>query len=84
MVSAPRARDFAMSTFPREFFTVDLRGLRAALAARATKDGATEADVFRSALVAAPGNGTISAAPSQVWREAASCAARQAVRPRAS
>jgi hypothetical protein len=37
----------------REFFTVDLRGLRAALSARAAATGATESDVLRSALVAA-------------------------------
>jgi hypothetical protein len=37
----------------REFFTVDLRGLRAALSARAAAIRATESDVLRSALVAA-------------------------------
>jgi hypothetical protein len=39
----------------REFFTVDLRGLRAALAARAAEEGMTESDVLRSALAAALG-----------------------------
>jgi hypothetical protein len=39
----------------REFFTVDLRGLRAALRARATEEGVTESDVLRSALAAALG-----------------------------
>jgi hypothetical protein len=39
-----------MSTTHREFFTVDLRGLRAALSARAAHDGITESDVLRSAL----------------------------------
>jgi len=39
----------------REYFTVDLRGLRAALTARAAHDGVTESDVLRSALVAALG-----------------------------
>jgi hypothetical protein len=34
----------------REFFTVDLRGLRAALAARAAERGITQADVLRAAL----------------------------------
>lgn len=36
----------------REYFTVDLRGLRAALAARAAADSMTESDVLRCALVA--------------------------------
>jgi hypothetical protein len=40
----------------REFFTVDPRGLRAALAARAASQGVTESDVLRSALVAALGS----------------------------
>jgi hypothetical protein len=39
-----------MSSTSREYFTVDLRGLRAALAARAARDGITESDVLRSAL----------------------------------
>lgn len=34
----------------REYFTIDLRGLRAALAARAAESGITESDVLRSAL----------------------------------
>ena len=38
---------------PREFFTVDLRGLRAALAAHAAKAGTTESDVLRAALAVA-------------------------------
>jgi len=37
----------------REYFTVDLRGLRAALAARAAERRMTESDVLRSALAAA-------------------------------
>lgn len=37
----------------REFFTVDLRGLRAALSARASASGMTESDVLRSALAVA-------------------------------
>jgi hypothetical protein len=37
----------------REFFTVDLRGLRAALSARASATGMTESDVLRSALAIA-------------------------------
>ena len=39
----------------REYFTVDLRGLRAALKARAVRDGISESNVLRSALVAALG-----------------------------
>lgn len=42
-----------MRVAAREFFTVDLRGLRAALAARAASQGMTESDVLRSALAAA-------------------------------
>jgi hypothetical protein len=37
----------------REYFTVDLRGLRPALAARAAEHRMTESDVLRSALAAA-------------------------------
>lgn len=37
----------------REYFTVDLRGLRVALAARAVEAGMTESDVLRSALAVA-------------------------------
>ena len=39
----------------REYFTVDLRGLRRALKARAARDGLTESDVLRSTLAAALG-----------------------------
>jgi hypothetical protein len=39
----------------REYFTVDLRGQRAALAARAARDGVTESDVLRSALATSLG-----------------------------
>jgi hypothetical protein len=56
----------------REFFTVDLRGLRGALSARAAATGVTESDVLRSALAAAlhaasaaPHGPAPSAAPSQ-------------------
>ena len=42
----------------REFFTVDLRGLRAALVARAAAAGMTESDVLRSALAAALADST--------------------------
>ena len=42
----------------REFFTIDLRGLRAALVARAAAAGMTESDVLRSALAAALGDST--------------------------
>ena len=37
----------------REFFTVDLRGLRAALTARAVEAGMTESDLLRSTLAVA-------------------------------
>ena len=46
-----------MSATPREFFTVDLCGLRAALSRRATEAGITESDVLRSALAVALGDG---------------------------
>jgi hypothetical protein len=45
-----------MSATPREFFTVDLRGLRAALSRRATEAGITESDLLRSALAVALGD----------------------------
>ncbi len=45
-----------MQASAREYFTVDLRGLRAALAARAVCDGVTESDVLRSALAVALGS----------------------------
>ncbi len=45
-----------MSATPREFFTVDLRGLRGALSRRATETGLTESDVLRSALSVALNN----------------------------
>ena len=44
-----------MAVTAREYFTVDLRGLRAALAARAARDGMTESDVLRGALATALG-----------------------------
>ena len=47
----------------REFFTVDLRGLRAALAARAAQAGMSESDLLRSALVAALRDGKSLALP---------------------
>ena len=42
----------ACDRFAREYFTVDLRGLRAALAACAAGEGVTQSDVLRSALAA--------------------------------
>jgi hypothetical protein len=51
-----------MPAAAREFFTVDLRGLRAALTARAASQGVTESDVLRSALAASLGSGACSAA----------------------
>ena len=47
--------DVALSAAAREYFTVDLRGLRAALVARAGREGMTESDVLRSALATALG-----------------------------
>ena len=44
-----------MPVATRECFTVDLRGLRAALAARAARDGLSESDVLRCALATALG-----------------------------
>jgi len=41
----------------REFFTLDLRGLRPALAARAAEENVTESDVLRSALARSLGDG---------------------------
>jgi hypothetical protein len=46
-----------VSSPSREFFTVDLRGLRARLAARAAEEGLTESEVLRSALAASLGEG---------------------------
>ena len=46
-----------MSSPRRQFFTVDLRGLRAALAARAVEENVTESDVLRSALATSLGDG---------------------------
>lgn len=43
----------------REFFTVDLRGLRAALSTRAAASGMTESDVLRSALAVALSDGRV-------------------------
>lgn len=43
----------------REFFTVDLRGLRAALSAHAAASGMTESDVLRGALAAALSGGSV-------------------------
>lgn len=48
--------DRAVRSTTREYFTVDLRGLRAALSARAVAEAVTESDVLRSALVAKLGS----------------------------
>jgi plasmid stability protein len=54
-----------MSSLGREFFTVDLRGLRAGLRARAASHGLTESAVLRSILAAELGaEGSDSSAPS--------------------
>jgi hypothetical protein len=45
-----------MPPVAREYFTVDLRGLRAALGTRAAAQGVTASDVLRSALAAALGH----------------------------
>jgi len=45
-----------MAPVAREYFTVDLRGLRAALTASAARDGVTESHVLRSALAVALGS----------------------------
>jgi hypothetical protein len=50
-----------MRAAAREFFTVDLRGLRAALTACAASRGVTESDVLRSALAAVLGSDTCTA-----------------------
>jgi hypothetical protein len=44
-----------MAAAAREHFTVDLRGLRCALATRAARDAVTESDVLRGALATALG-----------------------------
>lgn len=46
-----------MSATPREYFTVDLRGLRGALSRRASETGMTESDVLRRALAVALNEG---------------------------
>jgi hypothetical protein len=56
-VGATGSHDLVMPPAAREFFTVDLRGLRAALARRAAEEGVTETHVLRSALAAAIGDG---------------------------
>ena len=55
-VSSASSRRNVTTPTIREFFTVDLRGLRPALRARAARDGVTESDVLRSALAAALGD----------------------------
>jgi len=52
-VSSASSRRNVTTPTIREFFTVDLRGLRPALRARAARDGVTESDVLRSALAEA-------------------------------
>jgi hypothetical protein len=52
-----------MSSLRREFFTVDLRGLRAGLKASAERNGLTESAVLRIALAAALGTDR----PDQSW-----------------
>jgi hypothetical protein len=54
--SASPSGRHGMTMPAREYFTVDLRGLRPALGARAARDGVTESDVLRSALAVALGD----------------------------
>jgi hypothetical protein len=54
-----------MRSTGREYFTVDLRGLRAALAACAADEGVTESDLLRSALAARLGADTNALSPSR-------------------
>jgi len=56
-VSSP-LHDLAMTGAAREYFTVDLRGLRAALGARAARESMTESEVLRSALATSLGTST--------------------------
>lgn len=55
--------DRAVRSTPREYFTVDLRGLRAALSARAQAEAVTESDVLRSALVSKLGPDVVVSMP---------------------
>lgn len=55
-----------MTSTAREYFTVDLRGLRPALRARALRDGLTESDVLRSALAVALGEAGVHSRPPAV------------------
>jgi len=48
-----------MPVAAREYFTVDLRGLRAALGVRAAREGMTESEVLRSALATALGTSEV-------------------------
>ena len=52
-----------MSSPRREFLTVDLRGLRAGLRARAASSGQTESSILRSVLAAALGDRPIDVSP---------------------
>jgi len=52
-----------MSSTAREYFTVDLRGLRVGLRARAASSGHTESTVLRSVLAAALGDCRIDLSP---------------------
>jgi len=69
----------AVRSTPREYFTVDLRGLRAALSARAQAEAVTESDVLRSALVARLGPDAVVSMPSSSLSRTASSAERRAL-----
>jgi hypothetical protein len=55
-----------MTAAAREYFTVDLRGLRTALAARAARDEMTESDVLRSALATTLGTERVAVSGSPI------------------
>ena len=55
---SPPLHDLARKVAARQYFTVDLRGLRAALRARAAREGMTESEVLRSALATSLGTST--------------------------
>ena len=62
MVAAPDGSSSGgqvMNSPAREYFTLDLRGLRPALGVRAARDGVTESDVLRSALAVALGDAEV-------------------------
>lgn len=71
--------DRAVRSTPREYFTVDLRGLRAALSARAQTEAVTESDVLRSALVAKLGPDAVVSMPTSSPSRTTSTAQRRSL-----